>query len=269
MRSFFAAWRFLTILPAPAPRDWGTGARDLERSVPWFPIVGLLLGVVAGALAWALDRVAPPMLASALLVAAMAAFSGALHLDGLSDTADGFLSSRPRERVLEIMRDSHIGAMGVIAIVVVLLVKFAAIHSIPVPSLLSLPFLDSPRTPASWRVVLLMPLAGRVAMVVQMALLPYVRTSGLGAVFNAPGRPTWSAVLSLAILFAVAIAAVGWCGLAIASTTLVGSVLFSGYCRARIGGATGDTYGATCELMELAPPIVAALWPRPAIVLPF
>ena len=119
MKRFLAAIRFLTILPLPG--EWGAAESDLADSVPFFPVVGLLLGGLAAAIAWGMARIAPPMVAAAVIVVAMLSFSGCLHLDGLSDTADGFLSSRNRQRMLEIMKDSHAGAMGVIAVACVLL----------------------------------------------------------------------------------------------------------------------------------------------------
>src|ERR1035437_4679543 len=149
MRRFLAAIRFLTVLPVAG--TLGTRPEDLAGSVPFFPLVGLLRGAAAGLVAWALAAVVSPMLAAAGLVVIMLAFSGALHMDGLSDSADGMLSSRPRERILEIMKDSHVGAMGVIAIVCMLLVKFAALASVPSASL--------------WAAALLMPLPGRCAIV--------------------------------------------------------------------------------------------------------
>jgi adenosylcobinamide-GDP ribazoletransferase len=135
----------------------------------------LVLGAIAAAVAFGLGRwPAPAMISSIVLVVMLLSFSGAMHMDGLSDTADGFLSSRPRDRILEIMKDSHVGSMGVVAIVCLLLAKFAAIQSLSEMRL--------------WRTLFLMPLAGRCMMVVQMALLPYARPSGLGTVFYRRGR---------------------------------------------------------------------------------
>jgi adenosylcobinamide-GDP ribazoletransferase len=180
------------------------------------------------------------------VVIVLMAFSGCLHLDGLSDTADGVLSSRSRERMLEIMRDSHTGAMGVIAIVCVVLVKFAALASIPSGLL--------------WRAALLMPLAGRAAIVIHMVLLPYVRPEGLGKVF-CRRRPWWSAVVSVGLL-----AAVGWMvlnvrGLVAAAASVVVALVVGIYVYRKLGGTTGDTFGAVCELVEAVPAIVVACMP--------
>ena len=182
----------------------------------------------------------------------LAGFSGCLHLDGLSDTADGLLSSRPRGQMLEIMHDSHAGAMGIMALVFALLAKFAALASLPAALL----------APA----VLLMPLAGRCAIVVHMALLPYARPSGLGAVFyRRPGvpsaRPRWAAVWAAGVLAAVGVGILGWRGLVVWAVCLAAIAVFSAYTYRKIGGATGDTFGAVCEIMEAVPAIILAIVP--------
>ena len=259
MNRLFAALRFLTILPLPGTR--GTASDDLARSVPMFPLVGLLLGLLAGAVAWGLSMIAPPLLAAAGVVAAMLAFSGGLHMDGLSDTADGFLSSRPRERIVEIMKDSHVGAMGVIVIVCTLLIKFAALASLPGQFL--------------WAAAFLAPLCGRCVMVLQMAMLPYIRPNGLGSVFNR--RSLNLAAVGAVILLTAASCSIFACsslhdanvknmllagvgGLAVVTAAVVSALAFSFYCYRKIGGATGDTYGAACELGELVTVVALAIW---------
>ena len=246
MRRFLAAVRFLTILPVPG--RWGTSEADLAGSVPLFPLVGLLLGAMAGAVGFGVSLVAPPLVSAALVVVVLLGLSGGLHLDGLSDTADGFLSSRPREQVLEIMRDSHVGAMGVIAIASTLLVKFTAFASVPRASL--------------WAAALLTPLAGRTAMVIQMAAIPYVRASGLGSVF-ASKRSGPAAVLSVVVLAATCVLLFRVKGLIVAAGCVVVAIAFAGWCRRKIGGATGDTYGAASELVEVVPALMLAVWPLP------
>ena len=244
MNRLLATVRFLTILPIPGAR--GTAEADLAGSLPFFPVVGLLLGAVAAALAWGLSLVFPPMVTCALLVVALVAFSGGLHMDGLSDTADGLLSARPRERMLEIMRDSHIGAMGVITMVSLFLVKFAALASLGRADLL--------------RAAFLMPVAGRCAMVFQIALLPYVRTQGLGAVFSESGShatTAWSGVLLILTDWFFA----GNSGLLIAALSLAMTLGLAVVFDSKLGGATGDTFGATCEVVELAPPLLLAALP--------
>jgi adenosylcobinamide-GDP ribazoletransferase len=172
-----------------------------------------------------------------------------MHLDGLADTADGFLSSRPRERILEIMKDSHVGVMGMMVIVVVLLLKFAALSSVDPKDL--------------WRVVLLMPLAGRCSVVVQMAVLSYVREKGLGRLFHL-ARPRWAVIEAVAVLCAAGWCVLGMRGLGAGALGMVVSLAFAGYCYRKIGGATGDTYGASCEIVEMVPALALTIWPLSA-----
>jgi adenosylcobinamide-GDP ribazoletransferase len=247
MKRFLAAMRFLTVLPLPGA--WGTADAHLAGSAPFFPLVGLLLGAVGAAVACGLSLAAPPLVTSAVMVTVLLAFSGGLHMDGLSDTADGFLSSRRKERILEIMKESHVGAMGVIAIVGVLLLKFAALASLDQPNL--------------WRAVFLMPLAGRCSLVVEMAVLPYVRSDGLGAVFR-EARPRWAAIWAAAALALAGWGLLGARGLCVAGLCVATVLAFAPYCRRKIGGATGDTYGAGCEIVEIVPALTLAIWPLPA-----
>ncbi len=244
MKPLLAAWRFLTIVPVPG--NSGTAEDDLARSVFWFPVVGLLLGAVAAGLAYGLGLVVPPLVVAAITVVVLLSFSGGLHMDGLADTADGFFSSRPRERMLEIMKDSHIGAMGVMAIVCVLLLKFAALASLPAAKF--------------WPAALLMPLAGRSALVMHMGLLPYARPSGLGAIFYRQ-NPRWAAFWAGGVLAAVAWGLLGCCGLSIWVACLATVLVLSAYVYRKIGGATGDTLGAICEVIEIVPALVLTLGP--------
>lgn len=244
MKRLLAATRFLTILSVPG--TWGTAEEDLAGSVPWFPVIGLLLAAAAGSAAWALSLAAPPLVAAAAIVVILLGFSGCLHIDGLADTADGLLSSRPRERVLEIMKDSHVGVMGATSIVCVLLLKFASLASLPASQF--------------WPAVLLAPLAGRSAIVVHMAILPYARPHGLGAVFYRR-RPRWAMVWAAGILAAVAWGVLGSRGLIVWSVCMALTLAFSVCVYRRIGGATGDTFGAVCEMIEVVPALVLAIAP--------
>ena len=239
MRSFIAALRFLTILPLPG--TYGSQERDLPGSVWFFPVVGLLLAAVAGAFALIVQEHVLPRWPGAVATAiVLLALSGGLHLDGLSDTADGFLSSRRRERVLEIMKDSHVGAMGVLAIVCTLLLKTASMAEFAWDQL--------------WPRVVLMVLAGRCMMMLQILLLPYARgEGGLGAAFFVPR--SWRVRLTGVIYAIGVLAAAAWflqrlAGLVVVAIVVVVTLLFAALCRRKIGGGTGDTVGATCELAE-------------------
>ncbi len=242
MTSFFAALRFLTILPVPG--GWCGGEEALKRSVPFFAVVGLCIGGLAAGVDAAFLRILPPLPAAVLVVLFLMAASGGLHVDGLADTADGFFSSRGRERMLEIMRDSRTGPMGTAAVACVLVLKVAALASVPPTRMLG--------------AALLMPVAGRFGIAVVMAALPYARTDGgLCAVFLR-GRTSGQAVWALAIFSFVAWWASGWMGLGTVAVSAVAALLFANYCRHKIGGFTGDTLGAVCEIVEVIPALAAA-----------
>ena len=243
MKRFFAALQFLTVFPLP--RRLTPDEQALERAVPLFPVVGLAIGIGIALIDRGLGRLFPAGVTSVLVVILLIAASGALHLDGLADTADGFFSSRPRERILEIMRDSRTGPMGVAAIVCAILLKIALVASLSGPS-------------RRWA-LLLMPVAGRSALVAQMALLPYARPEGLAALFRervSRGHAFWA----LAILLVAGGWAGGFHGFVAGAVSFLFVLLLNGFVRRRIGGFTGDTLGASCELTELLPAFVASAW---------
>lgn len=241
MKPLWLAIGFLTVLPAPQVAD---AERVLGRSLLYFPLVGLLLGGLLGGAALGLGGILPPLPLAALLVALEALLTGGLHLDGLADAADGLLSRRPGEAALEIMRDSRIGAMGAMALVLALLLKVCALAAVPVGLL-----------PAC---ALLMPVVGRAAILVNLGLLPYARADGLGTGFFAV-RSSWHIVLGLATALAFGFLAGGVRGLAAGAGACLLALGWAGLCRRRLGGATGDTLGAASELAELVPAFVFAL----------
>jgi adenosylcobinamide-GDP ribazoletransferase len=246
--AFFSALCFLTLVRVP---DRWCGKQDaLGLGLVFFPLIGLLIGIVAAGLGFGLDHVLPALPVSALVVVALVAASRGLHMDGLADTADGFFSSRSRERVLEIMRDSRTGAMGVLAIASVLIVKVALLAVVGGHD--------------RWGVILLMPLSGRCVLPLVMMLFPYARPEGgLASIFQRTrglGARVALAVWPLVLMFAVGWVVAGGRGLASAGAATAIALLFGFYSRRKVGGYTGDTLGTTCELAELAPALVAAIW---------
>ncbi len=247
VRGFFSALAFLTPLRVPA--GWCGGEDGLKRATAFFPVVGAIIGGGAAAATYGLDRVLSPLPASVLVVLLLVAASAGLHLDGLADTADGLLSARSRERMLEIMRDSRIGTMGVVAVVGVLLLKVG---------LLSVSAGD-----LRWRAVLLAPVLGRSVVLLVMAWFPYARTGGgLATVFIAGGRRTrlWT-VWPLVCMFVPAWFVLSYRGLVTAGAAIGLTLLLALHVRRRLGGYTGDTLGATSEAIEVLPFLVAALGP--------
>ena len=249
MNRFLAALRFLTILPIPG--KMGHDESDLAASLMYFPVVGLLIGLAAGGLALLLGTWFPPMVVAVLCVTFLLAISGGLHMDGLSDTVDGFLSSRPREQMLEIMRDSRVGAMGVMAIVLVLGMKIGALASMDAKIMV--------------RVVLLMPVAGRSALLLLMAVLPYVRPEGGRGTLFYTRSSRMAAVWSVALFFTMSWLTTGLAGIIASLAVGIVLLIFAVYCRNKIGGATGDTLGAGCELAETV--VALVLTAKPVIAL--
>jgi adenosylcobinamide-GDP ribazoletransferase len=193
---------------------------------------------------WSLGRIFPIGVACVFTVILLIAASGGLHIDGLADTADGFFSARPRERILDIMKDSRTGPMGVAAIVCIVALKIALIASVA--------------GPWRWWVLLMTPLAGRCALLVHFALLPYVRPEGgLAGIFHR-NRSRGHALWALAVLLAAGYLTGRLPGLIAGGGAFLIALLFTAYSFRRIGGLTGDTLGAACELTELCPALAAA-----------
>jgi adenosylcobinamide-GDP ribazoletransferase len=239
MKGFFAALQFLTVFPLP--RGLAPDKEALKKAPPFFPVVGLLAGLLVASIDRLLGIMLPTAVVSVIATILLMAFSGALHTDGLADTADGLFSSRPRERMLEIMRDSRTGPMGVVAIVSVVALKIAAIATLPA-------------TARFWTLAM-MPIAGRSALLVVMATLPYARQEGLVAIFHLR-RPAFAIAWALTFLLTAGWAGGGMHGVIAGASSFIFVLLFTFYLRRKLGGFTGDTLGAACELTELVPPLV-------------
>ena len=239
MADFIAAVAFLTRLPVG--RRWVFGARDVARSQRWFPLAGALLGgIYAGAL-WLCTPLFPALVTAVLLVALDARLTGAMHFDGLADTADGFGGGSTREDVLRIMRDHAIGSYGAVALVLAVALKVATLAAL----------IDAQRAiPA----VVLAPVLGRWSAVLLSATQPYARpvTDDEPKSVGSPARhvgPTESAIAT-GIALVIAAAVDGWRGLAALALVAAAGALWAWRCRRRIGGVTGDTLGAGIMLSE-------------------
>jgi adenosylcobinamide-GDP ribazoletransferase len=253
-----AAWRtalsLFTVIPAGGDAELGPG--DAARAVLWMPAVGLLLGL-AGAgvmLGVAAGGASGPrrLLGAALAVALLALLTGGLHLDGLADTADGLGSRRPAQQALDIMRRSDVGPMGVAALVLVLLIQVAALAAVPRISLAA-------------AALVLAAVTGRVAVVVATAS-PAARPGGFGALVagqtSTRSRAVIVALLGCAVVIAGAAAdgtALAVRGLIAALAGLLAGELLRLAARRRLGGMTGDVFGAIAEVAATAVLVVCAL----------
>jgi len=239
IRELAAAIAFLTRIPM-LPRML-FNAKDIGRSARWFPLIGLIIG---GFFVAVLQLFAPlfPPLVSALLIAGIdALLTGALHLDGLADTADGFGSGRTREDVLRIMRDHAIGSYGAVALILAIAIKAAAVASL----------IERHRAAST---LALMPVLGRWSVVLLSVMQPYARRLDQdgappgGAVSEFVGRGELVVASLTAIPIAIALSR--WRGVAAAFLIVVASGLWGWCCRRRIGGITGDTLGASVVISE-------------------
>jgi adenosylcobinamide-GDP ribazoletransferase len=242
------ALSFLTAIPvrivAPRPGDLG-------RAALWFPVVGLVLGGLVSAAYWLLARLFPPALAATLTVALWAVLTGGLHLDGLADCGDGLLSTATRERRLEIMRDPRLGAFGVIALLLFLMLKVSAVAAL---APLSLWDVRLPALSLAWRGLLpggplvLAAVAARWLLLLA-ARQPSARASGMGQDFASTLTPVTLLLAGIVPLLLVALAGPrGW--LAALLALLVTGLLVR-VARARLGGVTGDVFGLVVEMAEL------------------
>ena len=232
MISLLTAFQFLTTFPAVIRRVFT--AQELGRAVGFFPLVGLALGGIFYGLEIGLRLIFPPQVTAILILAAWLLLTRALHFDGFLDTCDGLFGGFTPERRLEIMRDSRVGAFGVAGGGLLLLAKYAA--------LISLPHLPG---------LLLAPAIGRWVLSITIFAYPYAREKGLGR--DMKDNVRWQQVIisTVTTVLAAALFAM-WTGLL--AVVLAGIVLWlgAGFILHRIPGLTGDSYGALCELTELA-----------------
>ena len=229
-----AAVSFLTVLPV-APRG-PTAPGRVESSVVWFPLVGALIGGLAGGVRVAAEPLLGAGVASVLALVALVAVTGALHQDGLADTADGLGVHGDRERRLEAMRDSAVGAFGMLALLAWALLFFTTLASLS-------------DTHALQALIAACALA-RWAALLHARAIPAARPDGLGAAF-APA----SAPLLVATALAILVAELS-CGL-LPGLAAIGAALLTAapsavWARHALGGRTGDTLGATVAITEVA-----------------
>jgi len=239
IRQLGAAIGFLTRLPVPSRAVFE--AKDIGRSARWFPLVGLIIGGILVAALELLARVFPPLVAVFLLAGVDALLTGALHLDGLADSADGFGGGRTREDVLRIMRDHAIGSYGAVALVLVIVIKATALAAL----------IDRHRA-ATY--LALMPMLGRWSVVLLSATQPYARRSNQEGATPGGAVSAFVGNVELAVASAIALPIAfvleRWRGLACVLLVLIASGIWGWYCRRRIGGITGDTLGAAVEISE-------------------
>lgn len=229
MNGLLGAIQFITILPVGKSTPF-----DPKKMVPFFPVVGVLLGVLVALLDQAALRLWTPPVAALLDVVLLIFLTGAFHLDGLGDSADGLLGHRPKEDALAIMKDSRMGAMGLIAIICALAIKWAGIAGLETHRIL---------------VLIIVPAYARAGMIFGIRFFEYGRpVGGTGLDFFKQKigiLAFWGLILPVILSLLT-----GWRAILLNAgfVALVAAILF--YYKKRVGCITGDMLGAITEVIE-------------------
>jgi len=233
MKHFFIALQFLTILPLKIKEK--IKEEDFGKSLAYFPLVGLIIGI-ALALSLGLFNFFPVLVKGVIVILISTILTGGIHLDGFADTCDGFYGFNPREKILEIMRDSRIGAMGAIGLVCLLLFKFSLLVSIPYVDL--------------WKVLIIMPVFSRWAQALSCYSAHCIRKEGKAKLFM-EHVALKEVVAGGLFTFFIFLLLVNFRGVLLFGLTFISILLLIKYVKKKIGGMTGDTLGAISEVAEV------------------
>lgn len=235
LESIVVAFQFLTRLYLPINVEWDTA--NLRRSLMWFGLVGAFIGVILAGAMTLFNRFDLIPAVSAIIILLIWIFiTGGMHIDGISDMADGFFSMRDKEKTLEIMKDSHVGAFGVITIIFLLLIKFEMLKE----------FIIIEKN--VW-LLILPPTIARIAAGLVLSFYETTKKSGLGYTFHSSDpRIFWTIgfVVTLIISSILNIKSLIFIGIAILVSNLMAL-----WAKKKIGGLNGDIYGAIVETAEV------------------
>lgn len=255
LRRFLIAASYVTCLPVPSDVSGDAGTTDDGMTSPlaglakYLPAVGLLIGAFLGALAWAIqiadvDR----LLAAVLLASFWLIITNGIHFDGLMDTADGIFSHQPKERMLEIMSDPRAGNFGIMTGFIVFLIKVAALNSLSWNDLLA--------------ALVLIPAWGRFAEIMAIGFFDYAKPRGKGKVWHdtmkMPGDLVAGAIPAVAATVIFIINGY-WSAAVAALAAILSGLILASWLSRKVGGQTGDTYGAVVEIAETAALVLVAL----------
>jgi adenosylcobinamide-GDP ribazoletransferase len=238
-KEFVAAVQFLSVMPVPGSVQlFRTDSAEAELVIGslYFPLVGLLIGLVLSLLSVFIGPYLPALVLAALLVVVNIWLTGGLHLDGLMDACDGLFGGRSRERKLEIMRDSRVGSFGVLGGISVILLKFTLLASL---RLYQLPL-----------VFLLVLPVSRWAMVLAIFVFPSARPDGLGAAVRRVVTLR-RVIIATVLVLLIAILIGRFVGLCVLGTTTLVTVGIGLWVTRNLGGLTGDIYGMIAEVTEV------------------
>jgi len=233
LRSLRMAIGFLTILPV-AP---GGQVVSMAGARAFFPLVGLALGGILAGLDLATRDVLPPLVVGALLVITLILLTRAIHIEGFLDACDSLFGGFTRERRLEILHDSHVGAFAVVGGASLIMLKWSLLVGLA----------GDERT----FLLILFPCLSRFGMLATMAAFPYARDKGMGTAFQA-GRGWWQIGIGSITAVVASVLLIGGAGGILLAVALVVSLAFGLWVKRLLGGMTGDTYGAVNEVAEVA-----------------
>ena len=242
MATLVLALRYLTIAPIPAGAH--VAPTILGRAAPWFPLIGLALGLIVAAGERVVGVVFPSPLDALLAVTLWKLLTGGLHLDGLADCLDGLVGRDADDR-LRIMRDSRIGAFGAIGLILFLLLEVAAVSEL-VPA-------------ARWRTLVAAPALARAMPPLVSWVFPPATPLGQGAMFRL-GLTRTRVVAAVALGVVIVLAALGLAGLLVVGLAVVSGLGLGQFFTQRLGGVTGDVLGAVIETAELIVLLTVVAW---------
>lgn len=235
LESIVVAFQFLTRLYLPINVEWDTA--NLRRSVMWFGLVGAFIGVILAGAMTLFNRFDLIPAVSAIIILLIWIFiTGGMHIDGISDMADGFFSMRDKEKTLEIMKDSHVGAFGVITIVFLLLIKFEMLKE----------FIIIEKN--VWFLIL-PPTIARIAAGLVLSFYETTKKSGLGYTFHSSDPCIFWAIGFIVTLIISSILNIK--SLIFIVIAILASNLMALWAKKKIGGLNGDIYGAIVETVEV------------------
>lgn len=224
------AVQFLTIIPAPATM---VRKEEYHKIMGWFPVVGLLVGLLSATVYWVSSMILPSAISLILVLIAQFMLTGGLHHDGLADTFDGCMSGRDLKRKLDIMKDSRLGTHGAVILLFIITLKLASLMLLP----------DDTRV----GVIMLTPVIGRFALVLGAWRSIYARQEGLGNLFIGVVKTKEIVTAFLLLLLCFLLYPAAYLSVPI---VFAGVILFKIMIEKTLKGMTGDTLGAINELTE-------------------
>lgn len=236
MQSFLIALQFLTIIPVQLKE--AVSEDDLTKSMPYFPLVGLLLGVILVLVNLISSSLFPPLVAKAIVLITLVILTGALPLEEFATACEGFFSGKRGDEALTIMRERHLGFRGVVGLILLLLIKFALLCSL--------------MEGVEFGALLLMPLVGRWALVVIRTFTPYARGVNKES-FSPSGKDDYRGLVRASLItFIISLLLFGFFAIPLMAAICLSILILRWFILRKLGGITGDCpLRATVELIEI------------------